>query len=218
MSNNKNTPQLTTTHTIQQIIGGSALLFPAVLIVLSLGSGWCTTIQETISHYYYTIVGNVFVGILTTISILLIIYKGYPNTRDFLITTLAGAGGIGVAMFPTTPPCDTTRCIVVQLEALDVSTIHYLSALLMFGSLAVMCMVQFTKKSAAPTKAKLKRNKLYIANGILIIVSILSIFLIQQLASDVFLCESSIVLYLEWFALINFGCSWMVKGGLFLTD
>ncbi|HCX20785.1 MAG: hypothetical protein CMB80_07040 [Flammeovirgaceae bacterium] len=216
MSNQQ--PQLVSSNTIKQLIGWTALLFPALLIILSFASGRCESVQETISHYYYSIVGNVFVGALSTISILLIIYKGYPNSQDFIVTTIAGIGGLGVAMFPTTIPCDLSGCIVVSLNDVDVSTIHYISALIMFAALAYMCLVLFRKKSANPTNQKITRNWIYLINGILIVLSIIAIYLFQTMWDAEKLCNTKIVLILEWVALANFGFSWMVKGGLFLKD
>ena len=92
-------------------------------------------------------------------------------------------------MFPTTIPCDLSGCIVVSLNDVDVSTIHYISALIMFAALAYMCLVLFRKKSANPTNQKITRNWIYLINGILIVLSIIAIYLFQTMWDAEKLCN-----------------------------
>src|SRR5258708_1137366 len=56
-------------------------------------------LQDSISHYYYTDMGNVFVGSLCAIGIFLLSYRGYEK-HDRVAGTLACIFAVGVALFP----------------------------------------------------------------------------------------------------------------------
>lgn len=212
-------PQLVTIDTLKKLVGFTALFFPAVLILLSFSSGQCITVQETISHYYYSVVGNVFVGALSAISVFLIVYKGYPDSKDNIATSIAGVFALGVALLPTSVPCDTSSCVVVNLEGvMDVSVPHYISAACMFITLAYVSIVLFRKKGPNPTDQKLFRNKIYLLCGIVMILAIIAILAASKLGTEEWLCESKIVFILEWVALFAFGTSWMIKGGFLFKD
>ena len=64
---------------LRRIIGLLGFLFP---FVLSLGALilFQTGIQSSISSYYHTGMGDVFVGILCVIGVFLFSYKGFDNT------------------------------------------------------------------------------------------------------------------------------------------
>ncbi|GAB4250115.1 MAG: hypothetical protein Tsb0034_29380 [Ekhidna sp.] len=214
-------PQLVTIDTLKKLVGLTALFFPAVLILLSFTSGQCSVVQETISHYYYSIVGNVFVGALAAIAVFLIVYKGYPDSHDNFVTSMAGVFALGVALLPTSAPCDTSSCIVVDLKGVaDVSTWHYVSAASMFITLAYVSIFLFRKSGNQPTPQKLRRNKIYFMCGLLILLSIIAIAILglTDLVTEEWLCESKIIFILEWVALFAFGLSWMVKGGFLFGD
>ncbi|MEP0987444.1 hypothetical protein [Ekhidna sp.] len=212
-------PQLVTIDTLKKLVGFTALFFPAILILLSFLSGQCTTVQETISHYYYSVVGNVFVGALSAISVFLIVYKGYPDSKDNLATSIAGVFALGVALLPTSVPCDTSSCVVVNLEGvMDVSVPHYISAALMFITLSYVSIVLFRKKGSNPTPQKIFRNKIYLWCGIVMILAILAILIVSMRATEEWLCQTKAVLILEWVALFAFGTSWMIKGGFLFKD
>ena len=59
-------------------------------------------IQPSISDYYYTIMGDVFVGSLCAMGVFLLSYRGYDK-QDNIAGNLACVFAIGVALFPTTP-------------------------------------------------------------------------------------------------------------------
>lgn len=83
---------------VRQTIGFLAILLPIALVCYSLLCGM--PIENSISDYYYTNFGDVFVGILCGIAVFLFTYKGYePN--DVLITNIASVTALCVAFFPT---------------------------------------------------------------------------------------------------------------------
>jgi hypothetical protein len=99
--------------TLRKAIGIIGLLLPIVLIVGKILYFQDPGIQDSISGYYYTDMRDVLVGSLCPIGVFLLSYKGYdapggPRRRrllgrstDFLASSVAGIGAIGVALFPT---------------------------------------------------------------------------------------------------------------------
>src|SRR5262249_14891634 len=61
----------------------------------------------SISSYYYSVMGNVFVGALCAIGVFLWSYRGY-DMRDIIAGHLGAFFAIGVALFPTTPDSGAT--------------------------------------------------------------------------------------------------------------
>jgi len=77
----------------------SALALP---LVLWLGA-WIlfgTALQPSMSDYYYTNMGDVFVGVLIAVGASLTMYKGYSNREDRILD-VAGLLAVGVALIPS---------------------------------------------------------------------------------------------------------------------
>lgn len=200
-----------------KLVGYIAILLP--LIVSANASIVCScSIQESISHYYYTISGDLFVGMLCAIGTFMVLYKGYDKT-DRIASTSAGIFAFGVALFPTdmnrdaacnilgTYPINSTRALA-----------HYGFAAALFVTLAYMCLFLFTKSDKTPqsrTKAKTYRNSLYQFFGVLIVLCILIIFLGKDNPE---FSQYKLVFWLEWIATYSFGIAWLIKGGVFLKD
>lgn len=94
--------------TMRQTLGWCGVLLPFVMLAGGwwLHGDWFTSI----SAYYYTGVGHVFVAILVTIGLFLLAYKGYPKkpgewVSDNMLANVSGAAAIGVALFPTKMAC-----------------------------------------------------------------------------------------------------------------
>ena len=100
-TNTPNTnPLLISFMTPRKAIGFLGISIPAVMIIGTFTIGGCTHVQNSISHYYFTVMGDVFVGFLISTGIFLITYKGY-DLRDNIVSFLAGTFIICVALFPT---------------------------------------------------------------------------------------------------------------------
>ena len=93
-------------------------------------------IESSVSAYYHTPMGDVFVGTLCAIGVFLIAYKGYGRIDNWL-GTFAGAFVIGVALFPT----DHTGASHI---AENVGRIHISFAILFFAATAIFCIFLFT--------------------------------------------------------------------------
>ena len=216
----KDDPRLISFNTLRKAVGWLGILLPAAMIVGNLFFGHCKLIQDSNSHYYYTVTGSVFVGILCAVALFLLSYKGYPDDkRDNLCSSAAGLCALGIAFFPTNDN-SSDSCAIVHLAASQVrNTIHFSCAAIFFLLLAYMSYFLFTKSKGNKTKMKRLRNRLYRLCGVLIVIFIALIALYSFfLGGRPWLDQLKPVFWLEWFALIAFGTSWLIKGELILAD
>ena len=194
--------------TLRKVIGILGTGFPFLLYfgaLILFGTG----IQDSISSYYYTNMGDVFVGTLCVIGFFLLSYKGY-EFKDDLAGDLACIFAIGVALFPT-PQNDVSTS-----AERTVGIIHFVFAALFFTTLIYFSMYLFTKSDPdeTPTPEKLRRNKVYKICGYAMILSIVFIIVYFALPDRV---EASVeafnpVFWLESIAVVAFGISWLTKG------
>ena len=196
--------------TLRKIIGLLGISFP---VVLALGAVlfFQTGLQDSVSKYYHTRMGDVFVGILFVIGFFLFSYKGYD--RDFIAGRIGWIAAVGAALFPThqTPDDnDIFGYIHIALAGLFFITLIYFS-LFLFPK---------TDPEQQPTTRKLLRNKVYKACGyimsICIVLIVIYYFLPDELAS-VFEGYKP-VFWLEAIAVVAFGFSWLTKGQAILED
>jgi hypothetical protein len=170
-------------------------------------------LQDSISYYYYTDMGNVFVGSLCAIGIFLLSYRGYEK-QDRVAGILACIFAVGVALFPTKPDGVTTMIDGV------IGVLHYASAGLLFLTLAYFSLKLFTKTAphGTMTKQKKQRNNVYRVAGYTILVCIILILVLNLTLSDDALHRFKPTFFLEALAIIAFGASWLVKGEAILKD
>jgi hypothetical protein len=204
--------------TLRRAIGFLGIFLPAILLVGTIFIGKCTQIQDSISHYYYTIMGDVFVGILCMVAIFLISYRGYDKI-DNIASNLAGVFAMIVAFFATTN-LNEVECSVRFLSNSSWRELtHYIAAALFFITLAFMSYFLFTKSRGPKTDEKVLRNKIYRSCGIIIIASILMILMFKKISwLNIHLAAYKPVFWLEWIALAAFGTSWLVKGKFLFDD
>lgn len=166
-------------------------------------------IEPSISASYYTFMRNFFVGSLCAISMFMLCCRGYDR-RDVLASEFSALFALGVAFFP----CNNPRT----------SGIHYVSAALLFFTLAYFCLVLFRLSVPHPTRRKRQRNRVYAGCGVVILLSIAALALIALLhhfgvISDPPLPRTShTTLLFETTSLLAFGTAWLVKGETFLQD
>jgi hypothetical protein len=210
----KDSPSLVLSYlTLRKAIGVLGISLP---FVLSLGTLMIfrVGVPESISGFYYTGMGDVFVGTLCAIGVFLLSYKGYER-RDDLAGDFAGAFAIGVALFPTTPPVDPTT-----LEK-AIGAAHLVFAALFFLTLAYFSLCLFTKTDqTTPTPQKIWRNRVYKACGYTIVGGIVLIAVYALLPEGIenVLSAYNPVCWLESIAVVAFGMSWLTKGEAILQD
>lgn len=180
----------------------------------------CYHLQESISHYYYTIAGDVFVGLLCAVAFFLIIYPGEGKWED-LWTNIAGICALGVACFPTCYSQLDTTCTKYSFEYANwVSTIHLIFAGAFFLILGGVAFFQFSKITTPMTDVELlRRKRFYKISGVIMwtcIAALAPMALDEKLTFastyNYFLSTNKIVFFVEVIALVTFGSCWLRKG------
>jgi hypothetical protein len=193
---------------LRKVVGLIGILLPFTLMLGLFLIFKGEIIQKSISYYYYTGMGDVFVGALCAVALFMFFYCGYDKWDDW-IGNAAGLFALGVAWFPTTE---------VGLSNL-IGKIHFACAALFFLTLAVFSLFLFTKthKHIKPTPQKLTRNKIYITCGIIMIACLIAIVIYLNFVQDDY-TGFYFVFWAETVALIAFGVSWLTKGGTLYPD
>ena len=216
----KEDPRLISFNTLRKAVGWLGILLPAAMLAGNLFLGSCHSVQDSNSHYYYTVTGNLFVGILCAVAMFLLSYKGYPeDNTDNILTSLAGICALGIAFFPTNDN-STDSCAIIHLPISSARNItHYSFAAAFFILLACISFFLFTKSKGNKTDRKKLRNSLYRIFSVLIIIFIVLIAVYSLFAKELsWLDKYKPVFWLEWLALIAFGMPWLIKGELMLRD
>src|SRR5687767_7909057 len=143
--------------TLRRAIGIVGILLPFVLwIGFKIFNKDCEpeALTETppifppsISHFYYTKMGDLFVGTLCAVSLFMFCYNGHDKA-DKIAAKLASLFALGVAFFPTNVSAfKVFECNRISGDGEDVlsNIVHYVSAALLFSTLAFFCLFQFTK-------------------------------------------------------------------------
>lgn len=200
---------------LRKAIGYLGIALPFVLAfgnMLLLGK---PGIQRSISSYYHTPMGDVFVGILCAIGVFMVSYKGYER-KDALAGYLACISAAGVAWFPAAPDSDPTS----QQEF--TGHVHLCFAALFFLTLSYFSLCLFTKTdpSKAPTRRKLQRNTVYRICGYTMLIALALIVVLAILPDETKagVMKLDPVFFLEATAILAFGFSWLTKGEAILKD
>lgn len=200
--------QIISYFTLRFLIGAAGILLPLFMVIGKMINEGSWVIEFSISDYYDNgTAGDMLVGILFALSFFLFSYKGY----DAVDSRAANAGalfGLGVALCPTTSDNKT------------VHTLHFIFAFLLFAVFIFFSIYLFRKKDPKKprTDKKEKRDAIYLACGIIMIVCIAGVagssFLWQDFAK-----RFHSVFWFETIALVSFGFSWITKAEyLFLQD
>jgi hypothetical protein len=185
------------------------VLLPGMLAVGNLllgGKG----LQGSISAYYYTHMGNVFVGTLCALAVFFLSYN-YKPIRSFeldnLLSSCASLAAVGVAVFPTAADAGAAD----GGEKL-VSVVHLVCAGALFGLLGVFAYFRFTMTdpSRPMTPEKHVRNRLYRVCGTLIFLSMALVLVSNAVQPP---SSWNTLFWLETVCVEAFGASWLVKGG-----
>lgn len=172
MNNGENSSSLIISYlTLRKLVGILGTLLPFTLYfgaLLIFGTG----IQSSMSGYYHTGMGDVFVGTMCVIGFFLLSYRGYERAAN-LAGDLACLFAVGLALFPTEPDGKASTLAEV------VGTIHLIFAAAFFGVLIYFCFFLFTKTKhkGSETKRKLQRNKIYRACGAIMTICIVLIIM-----------------------------------------
>lgn len=216
IKNTRKNPEVLSFLTIRRSIGILGMILPFTLLLLAYVLG-CRQMQPSLSHYFYTPAGGLFVGILCAVGLFLICYKGFSREDD-MSTNLAGIFAFGIAFFPTGEFVGSLCRIVNYPQSDTRSIIHYGCAALFFSTLAYISFFLFTKSKGTKTDEKVTRNRVYRVCAVLMMVCVILVPVISFTSLDHTLAPYNPTFWLETGALISFGISWLVKGKVILDD
>lgn len=205
---------------LRRLIGWLGIFLPIICVLGGrVFSGLAC--QSSISFYYHANMRDFFIGILLTVSVFLITYKG-EQTIDNVVTWVIGLAGIVVALFPTADPAGTeTHVGLFQVRPELADAVHLTAAAIFFFLLALNSLFLFTisrEESAPAGSRKPLRNLVYVACGVTILVCLAMFPVLGKAMGGAQFKAGPLVLVLESVMLLAFGISWLVKGEAILGD
>ena len=207
--------------TLRKAIGFLGIFLPFGLLLGTCLFCKCTEYESSISHYYYTRMGDMLVGVVCALALFLFCYKGYERI-DNIASTLAGVFALGIIIFPTSIDYNLVcnRICPEYISSDCIGYVHFTSASLFFIPLALMSLLLFTKTSGNMTEQKKIRNIVYRACGISILffLAAIAIYVILLQKESPAIEAHHPVFWFETASLIAFGVSWLVKGEFLLKD
>lgn len=194
---------------LRKAIGLIVILLP---VVLSIGCFLIfneNNLKKSISAYYYTGMGDVFVGTLCAVAMFMFYDTGY-NALDDWAGNLAGLFALGVAWFPPTES-DPITCS---------GYVHATFAILLFLTLAAISFFLFPMivEDYKSTIIKRKRKIIYKICGSAIVACLIAIGVYYCLLSHGKCSESTFEFWGESVALVAFGISWLTCGHAISPD
>ncbi len=174
----------------------------------------------SVSHYYYSTVGEIFTSVLCAVALFMFSYKGHPLRKgekglsDKTTTTLAGLFALGIVIFPTGSNILIKDNLRTFVSTMNIGIIHFTMATLFFLSLSIMSMVNFRRTGDRVSFGKKENHKLFLVCGIVMILCLVLITVYSLWMQGIFKWLDAInpVFCFEAIALIAFGISWLVKG------
>ncbi|MBC7868452.1 MAG: hypothetical protein H7X88_13035 [Gloeobacteraceae cyanobacterium ES-bin-316] len=225
----KDTIWLQKQDTLRRLVGLLGIGLPVLLYLgLWIDTGHYLPITS-ISHYYLTRVGSLFVIIVSLLAIFLLVYKG-KDRLDFYLSSLAGLSALCVLLFPTNNIVEATNAAhhthpyaVTILKVSDTRMIfHFIAAAIFLLSLAAMSFFLFTKSDKPKelrTREKKIRNRIYRTTAVIMVLAIAVIFSsIWDLIDPVFYNKYALTFWMEAIAVWSFGISWLIKGKMMMKD
>jgi hypothetical protein len=197
--------------TLRKVIGGIGFVLPLVLAIgvelISRGG-----ILSSVSSYYWSVMGDVFVGSLFAIGVFFWAYRVYGQ-EDIFAAQVAAYSALGVALFPTAPPTAVPYVGVV-------ANLHLAFAFIFFSALVYFDLFLFTKThpGVEPSPQKRKRNRVYIICGYTMVVMMLLLFALRFLPDGSAIGAYHPIFWVETILIEAFGISWLVKGEAVLKD
>lgn len=200
---------------IRKAIGYLGIFLPILLVVFSMVPLFKTTIQSSISKYYYTNLREIFTGTLCATGLFLINYVGVKKSPfwkdDNLLTNIAGYLAIAVAFIPTNPSSWTEKVYtILPFNEKVIGYIHYAFAAMFFIILSYISIKIFTigqDTNPKTSQSVFNENNIYRICGYFMLV-----FLILTPIFSIIDIFSYSTLIFETLMLFSFGISWLIKG------
>lgn len=208
---------------LRLFLGCLGLALPVALVAGGFWSECC--VRPSISAFYYSsspILHSLFVGTMVAIGAFLVCYKGHAKKTldrlsDNVITTGAGIGAFGIALFPTGPQSRVEcwgRCFDDSLGPQNAgwgegfNSAHLVFSLLFFAAIFWMAGVRFARSNNT------RRRAIYRACAVVILICIIPIAIDAACpgVSGLDFDRYSVVFGLEALAVWAFGTAWLTKG------
>lgn len=208
---------------LRRFVGVVGILLPFVLVLFHFGWGrlvgelppttslW-DSLQSSLSAYYYTDAGNIFVGCLVAFGVFLVTYR--YGTWENRVGDVAGVCAILVGLCPTTPDAPTPTQQVVGI-------VHLVAAVLFFAGMAVFCLFLFPRDPDRPAEENTvtaPRRAFFRVCGVLIVVCLVWALTAFFALDDATQEATRYLLWPESFAVVSFAAAWLVKGQQLATD
>ena len=224
-------PLLISSRALMGMIGLLGFLIPVIVFFASIIADNCDSIQSSISAYYHTNARDLLVGMICALAFAFFAYKGYKEKaviNDMLIGNLAAVFALGVAFFPTSVSSGQDSNCVLPIDKGIYGVVHYVSAVLLFITLAYFALFQFTKTEEGCIYIKGRWNKLkpkkkndniiYIICGSLIMLCMILAgvylaFLSDELTGSI--SKIKPIFILETIMLWSFSYAWLHKSRFF---
>ena len=206
-------PRIISYTFLRRAIGGIGMTLPFVLafgLMFAKGYGFL----DSISDYYHSRMGDVFVGAVCAIAIFLLAYRGYD--RDNIVGNFACFFGVGLALIPN----GGERIGILNLGEFS-PTVHLILAAGFFLTLAYISYFLFTKSKHSMDQLphpKKMRNRVYKTCAWIMVGCLLGILIVNVVFPDAAIQNISPVFLLESIAIFVFGVSWIIKGNTLFAD
>ena len=159
--------------------------------------GW--HFPPSISESYYLGAIVPFTCILFSMGVVFFCNTGFDD-RDKWANRISGIAAIGVVSFP----CDSPKRL---FEFLPFPVMHYISAIVLFGTFAYMCLFVFTdvRSDVGYTRQKNMRNNIYRICGMIILFGM-------------FYARFVNIFWGEVIDIYSFVAAYLIQGGFILKD
>ncbi|TAE34849.1 MAG: hypothetical protein EAZ91_00070 [Cytophagales bacterium] len=219
--------------TLRNLIGLCGMLLPLILAAITSRSGSDALVEPSLSDYYYTNTGEIFVVILSMLAVFLFTYQGYG--REKVWSFIAGLGAMGVAFFPTEAPFSARTAFSIHTprrgdqipQFFGLIEWHFVFAALFFIAAAIVAIVYFPRlkpgESETRDDGKLSqkgiRNRVYRISGWVMLACVVGIALYFGIRSSEQPFKGFPVIFvLETIAVEAFGIAWITKGQTLWPD
>lgn len=210
---------------LRRIVGLLGILLPLILLAGTAVLDRCTTVLASISHYYYTTMGHVFVGVLYAVGLFLCLYKG-DNLAEVIATRLAGICVVSVALMPTSKDISGCCAYAYSPNALF-EWLHMMFAALFLLTMSITFFWMFTQGRGFVNHRIRLQNRVYRACATIIWTTLIALVALfnpdwfgKEIEQQLLLWKITYkpIFWIEWLALVATGVSWLIKGQWLLAD
>ena len=198
---------------LRLFIGALGIALPILLVFIGHGLDGDPWVRNSLSIYYYSGVGAIFVGVLTTIGFFLIAYRLIDVNLENALSIAAGACVLAVVMFPTGRPNKGTDLRPVQdwLGESAVGKIHLTAAALFIVFIGLISLIFGARERDRHRKTPDDGRMWW---GHVVCTGVIWLGGLWILATRDFLFGGPrwSVFAGEFVAFLAFGVSWLVKG------